>query len=375
MAEFGEQLRKIRHQCNDPKSPHGKLTQEKFGELVGGKLGISYSGAAISDWERGKSKIHADNRLVLMAVINVLHGCGGLKTVEEADQLLEAGNYRALDPAEVQKIFKDATSSADSEQSISETKSSRSSTPALVASLFSVPEAEVESLLANAQEGPPPAWPRVLAGLMRFISDRVSLSITSVLWIAVWLIAWWLMAPSLRWPFPGREAAYSAIVLYVGGTLLIPLFIGLLVNTRNNEYWKQQGLVSSFLLRLYTYQGAGIGFNLGYFFVFPFVLVRYYLGLGPSAWLEATAVTLALVLGNMSARVVPHNLWLAYERLNLADGWIFFIVALLGPLWGIFFLEYYSILLTPVLGSIVILLALAGIVIFGMHQSRKKLNS
>jgi hypothetical protein len=179
----------------------------------------------------------------------------------------------------------------------------------------------------------------------------------------------------LRWPFPGREAAYSAIILYVGGTLIIPLFIGLLVNTRKNAYWWQQGVANSFLLRLYTYQGAGIGFNLGYFFVFPLVLVRYYLGLGPSVWLEATAVTLALVLGNMSARVVPHNLWLAYERLNLADGWIFFIVALLGPLWGIFFLEYYSILLTPVLGSIVILLALAGIVIFGMHQSRKKLNT
>jgi hypothetical protein len=73
--------------------------------------------------------------------------------------------------------------------------------------------------------------------------------------------------------------------------------------------------------------------------------------------------------------VVPHNLWLAYERLDLADGWIFFIVALLGPLWGMFFLEYYSILLTPVLGSIVILLALTGIVILGMYRSRRKINT
>src|SRR5215208_1920685 len=97
MIEFGKQLRKFRHQCSDPKSPHGKLTQEKFGELVGGDLGISYSGAAISDWERGKSRIHADDRLVLIALINILHECEGLKTAEQANRLLEAGNYRALD--------------------------------------------------------------------------------------------------------------------------------------------------------------------------------------------------------------------------------------------------------------------------------------
>jgi transcriptional regulator with XRE-family HTH domain len=373
MATFGETLRAFRQASNDPDRFNRRLTQQRLGQLMGDELGdFGFSGAAISDWERGESKINAEDRNVLIALIKVLHRCGGLRTVEDANRLLKAGKFRDLDTNETQKIFIETTSNTDSEKPIPPAKSSRSSIPALLASLFSLPQAEVESLLNNAQEGPPPAWPRVLAGLMRFISDRVSLSIISVLWIAVWLIAWWLIAPSLRWPFPGREAAYSAIVLYVGGTLLIPLFIGLLVNTRNNAYWKQQGVVSSFLLRLYTYQGAGIGFNLGYFFVFPFVLVRYYLGLGPSVWLEATAVTLALVLGNMSARVVPHNLWLAYERLNLADGWIFFIVALLGPLWGIFFLEYYSILLTPVLGSIVILLALAGIVIFGMHQSRRK---
>jgi hypothetical protein len=74
----------------------------------------------------------------------------------------------------------------------------------------------------------------------------------------------------------------------------------------------------------------------------------------------------------MAARVVPHNLWLAYGRLDLADGWIFFVVALLGPLWGIFFLEYYSVLLTPALGSIVILLALTGVIIFGIYQSRRR---
>src|SRR5215207_3267886 len=77
MTNFGKQLREFRHQCDDNKSPHGRLTQEKFGELVGQELGISYSGAAVSDWERGVSKIHADQRLVLISILRVLVQWGG----------------------------------------------------------------------------------------------------------------------------------------------------------------------------------------------------------------------------------------------------------------------------------------------------------
>jgi uncharacterized membrane protein YfcA len=83
------------------------------------------------------------------------------------------------------------------------------------------------------------------------------------------------------------------------------------------------------------------------------------------------AVTLGLILGNMGARVVPHNLWLAYKRLHLADGAIFFVVALLGPLWGFFFLQYYSVLLTPLFGSLTILTALALVIIIAARQSKK----
>jgi len=191
-------------------------------------------------------------------------------------------------------------------------------------------------VIAKAQEGPSPSWPRLLAAFLQKASSRWSLSVTSIIWIAVWLIAWWLIAPSLRWPFSDRSSAYSAIVMYAGGTLVVPLLVGLLIRTKDSEYWKRQGLANSKVLRLYTYQGAGIGFNLGYFFVFPFVLGRYYLQLPSSVWLELIAATLGLILANMGARVVPHNLWLAYGCLHLADGWMFFVVALVGPLWGVF---------------------------------------
>src|SRR5690349_3412555 len=99
MASFGELLREYRQR--------GKLSQAKLGELIGSQLGMlgGYSAAAVSDWERGKSKIDEDERLVLTSLIQVLYGHGGLKDSGDANLLLEAGNYRALDVQEKQRIF------------------------------------------------------------------------------------------------------------------------------------------------------------------------------------------------------------------------------------------------------------------------------
>jgi hypothetical protein len=134
-------------------------------------------------------------------------------------------------------------------------------------------------------------------------------------------------------------------------------------------------LAGSRLLRLYTYQGAGIGFNLGYFFVLPLVFIRHYFDLGHSNWPAVTAVTLGLILANMGARIVPHNLWLVYNRLQFRDGAIFFVVAFLGPLWGLFFLEYYPVLLTPFWGGIVILVALLLFIMIPVGKSRKRTDT
>lgn len=191
MAEFGEKLRRFRHQCNDPGSPHGKLTQERFGQLVGEELGISYSGAAVSDWERGASKIHADQRAVLISLFKVLHQYGGIETSLEANQLLEAGNYRALDLEEAKSIFPESPNDLGTEQSIPKPKISRSFVPFLMENIFSIPEEELRMIITKAEEGPSPYWPRVLAAFMRKASDRWSISITGIFWIAVWFMAWW----------------------------------------------------------------------------------------------------------------------------------------------------------------------------------------
>ena len=105
MSHFGTLLRVYRRRCGDPLRG-GMLTQERLGELLGEELGhAGYSGAAVSDWERNKSKIDEDDRPVLVGIISVLLACQGISDVHEADELLHAGNYRALDASEQRALF------------------------------------------------------------------------------------------------------------------------------------------------------------------------------------------------------------------------------------------------------------------------------
>jgi hypothetical protein len=100
MTSFGQQLRKFRQQCYDAESRQGKLTQQRLGELLQREVGIHYSGAAVSDWERGESKISVEDRKILIGLVKVLRSFGGIQSHADANELLEAGNYRALNQEE-----------------------------------------------------------------------------------------------------------------------------------------------------------------------------------------------------------------------------------------------------------------------------------
>lgn len=99
MVSFEELLRGYRQR--------GKLSQERLGQLLGQELNLQkvYSAAAVSDWERGVSTIHANDRLLLISLPKVLHEHGGIIDLEKANDLLLAGNFRPLDEDETRKIF------------------------------------------------------------------------------------------------------------------------------------------------------------------------------------------------------------------------------------------------------------------------------
>jgi LuxR family glucitol operon transcriptional activator len=105
MEKFGTLLHSFRKRCKDPDNPERQLSQEKFGELLKGDRTVSVSGAAVSDWERSVTRIHADQRATLLKIIEVLRKCGGIDDPADANTLLHAGNFRSLDPQEVLSIF------------------------------------------------------------------------------------------------------------------------------------------------------------------------------------------------------------------------------------------------------------------------------
>lgn len=367
MTEFGNLLRNFRLRCTDPDDFGKRLSQERLGELLGRELGmqVGYSGAAVSDWERGKSKIHADQRAVLVSLIRILHGCGGIRTLEEANRFLETGNYRVLNRSELEITPFNEDPSLHPEGPISGSPGIQRMLFFLLGGVFSITNRELHSLISAGREGPAPYWPRVLVSLVRRSTDNLSASdlLQPAMWVWVWILTWWLITPSLRWPFDDRETARTAVILYIGGSFVAPLLIGALSDTKHSEFWRKNNLAEAAATRLYTYQGAGIGFHLGYFGIFIFNLLRFYIDLHFPLWLELSAVAIMLILGYAGARLVPYNLWRAYGRLDLNDGKVFFVFFAVGPFFGLFFLEYRELLLGSFLGGLALLLTLTSLII------------
>jgi hypothetical protein len=362
VTDFGKLLHHFRQRCNDPENAGRKLSQERLGELLGEEMNIrpGYSGAAVSDWERGKSKIHADQRRVLISLVKILNRLGGVKTPLDANELLEAGYYRALDAVERQQIF--PKESVDVAFEVPTTNKSENHQRNLIfpgKKKFSELKDELQRLLDDAQEGPPPSWPRLAAALLRRFLNYWSVSnmIIVLFWFWVWLLTWRLIAPSLRLPFTSRENAAMALKVYIVGTIVTPLLIGVLTNPKQNKFWQEHNLASNYVTYLYTYQGAGIGFHLGYFGVFVINLLGYYMHLHFALWFELIETGTILLWGYFAAHLVPYNLWRAYGRLDLVDGWVFFIFLPVGIFWGIFFFEFYPLFFTSIIGGFSILVA------------------
>lgn len=100
---FGQNIRFFRERCSDRERKRGLLSQERLGELIGAELGIKggLSGATIGYWEQDKKRPRSDERNILIALVKTLYECKGIQTVKEANELLESGDYRALNEDEI----------------------------------------------------------------------------------------------------------------------------------------------------------------------------------------------------------------------------------------------------------------------------------
>lgn len=333
---FGSLLREFRLKSHNPKTKK-PFTQQEVGEYLREEIGIRYSGTAVSDWERNQSKIHADDRSLLVTIIKILKNHGGIKTIIEANLLLEAGNYRALNNEETKILFP-------------------------------------ESILDEQEnESPVPAWAEKSVSTIRKFTDSLSAwhFVKIIIWVWIFFITYWLILPSLQFPFINKEVAINNMRLYVIGTLCIPLAIGWMTNIKNNSYWKEQNIQNPINLWLYAFQGGYVGFHVGYFFVFFLTLMLTQFKQS-ATWFEIIKILFIIIVSYASAQLVPYNLWRAYQRLELKDGWIFFIFVIVGIGWAFFFLEYYEMLTSPILGAVMMLLAITFIIIIEVMKKHKK---
>ena len=370
MKTFGELLKDFRRQCTDPIFS-GTLTQERLGELIGDELGNDgYSGGAISEWERNQSKPKQNNFPVLIALIRVMVKYGGIRTHTDADNLLISGNYRPLSEFEKIAIF-GTTDSSDQPNAESGTRWP------VILSPFKELHFQLKNewqYLASKLEEPTPNIFSVIWDWLGHFQKRFpgEMALKAVGWLAVGLLVWAFTFPLLKWPLGDETQAILVTYAYIAGSITIPLIIGGLSRTTNNNYWKQRKLEQSRDLRLYTYQGAFIGFHLSFTLIFIVRLFLHYLNFsGFSFWTEGLATIFIILVSYSAARQVPFNLWRSYGRLHLRDGFVFFIFVIFGPLFGGFFFQFSDLLLSSTRGLPLIIVAILILLIMQVWQRRR----
>jgi hypothetical protein len=103
-SPFGDLLRFYRGRTVD-RDVGKPLSQEKLAYKISDQIGWTITRNIVSNWENGKSDLHPQkDRFLLIAILAALYRYQGIETLEEANNLLEAGDYRALDEKEVSSI-------------------------------------------------------------------------------------------------------------------------------------------------------------------------------------------------------------------------------------------------------------------------------
>lgn len=105
--KFGDMLRYYRGQTID-KGTGKFLSQDRFAYYLSEKTGLTITRNRENNWENNKNQPHPQkDRNLLIAIVTVLHKYRGINTLEDANQLLGAGNYRILSNAEVVQVNRD----------------------------------------------------------------------------------------------------------------------------------------------------------------------------------------------------------------------------------------------------------------------------
>lgn len=96
MSKLSELLQRYRNHWRDPENTMHRLSQEEVSVLLG------YGESTYGQWERGRNQPH--DRRDLVRLIEILHKGYGIESLEEANALLQAGDFYDLAPHEIRQI-------------------------------------------------------------------------------------------------------------------------------------------------------------------------------------------------------------------------------------------------------------------------------
>ena len=103
MEKFGATLKRFRKATYYP-ATNKCLSQRQFANELCRVSGIKYSYGTISQWERGKNKAIKNSRYLLLNIVKVLVQFNGIRSLEEANQLLRSAEYRPLNDQEIAQV-------------------------------------------------------------------------------------------------------------------------------------------------------------------------------------------------------------------------------------------------------------------------------
>ena len=130
MAEsFGSLLRGYRDRTKDPRSGGKPLTQDRLLQLLKRQSGLDLSARSVGRWERGEVQFPASQRGLLVSLISILQVYGGIKTIDEANLLLESCGYAVLDDPEAVSIFLSDAEESEESQWMSSTQTAPEKPP------------------------------------------------------------------------------------------------------------------------------------------------------------------------------------------------------------------------------------------------------
>lgn len=100
---FGNLLRVYRERSVDRRLGR-PLSQDRLARKLSEKTGLIFNRNNVGNWEADKMFLPIEDRRTLVSLIAILFEYSGINTFEEANHLLDIGNYRSLSDAEQDEI-------------------------------------------------------------------------------------------------------------------------------------------------------------------------------------------------------------------------------------------------------------------------------